>query len=71
MAMLRELTHAGVSAFKIEGRQRGRAYVTTVVQAFRTSLDALLAGRPFLDMTLDDITEGRRDTTGAYERKWR
>jgi O2-independent ubiquinone biosynthesis protein UbiU len=71
IAMLPDLIKAGVTAFKIEGRQRGRAYVTAVVQAFRQALDAALAGRPLPDIDLDRITEGGRQTTGAYERAWR
>ena len=71
LAMLPDLIKAGVTAFKIEGRQRGRAYVAAVVQAFRAGVDAVLAGQPVPDMDLDRITEGGRQTTGAYERAWR
>lgn len=71
LAMLPELVAAGVTAFKIEGRQRGRAYVAAVVRAFRAGLDAVLAGRPVPDIDLDRITEGGRQTTGAYEKAWR
>ncbi|MDA8232998.1 MAG: U32 family peptidase [Magnetospirillum sp.] len=71
LAMLPELIEAGVTAFKIEGRQRGRAYVAAVVQAFRQGVDAVLAGRPVPDLDLDRITEGGRQTTGAYEKTWR
>ena len=71
LTILPELIRAGVSAFKIEGRQRGRAYVTAVVQAFRTGLDQILAGQPLTQTTLDGITEGGRETTGVYERAWR
>jgi O2-independent ubiquinone biosynthesis protein UbiU len=71
LAMLPELIAAGVSAFKIEGRQRGRAYVAAVVRAFRAGVDAVLAGRALPDIDLDRITEGGRQTTGAYERTWR
>jgi len=62
---------AGAPAVQREGRQRGRAYVAAVVQAFRAGVDAVLAGRPLPDMDLDRITEGGRQTTGAYERAWR
>lgn len=71
LGMLPDLVRAGVTAFKIEGRQRGRAYVAAVVQAFRAGLDAVLAGRPVPDIDLDRITEGGRQTTGAYEKAWR
>ncbi|CAA7611700.1 peptidase U32 family protein [Magnetospirillum sp. UT-4] len=71
LGMLPDLIKAGVTAFKIEGRQRGRAYVAAVVQAFRAGIDAAMAGRPLPDIDLDRITEGGRQTTGAYERAWR
>jgi len=69
--ILPELMEAGVTAFKIEGRQRGRAYVAAVVQAFREGIDAVLAGRPLPDIDLAHITEGGKETTGAYEKSWR
>jgi len=71
LAILPDLIKAGVTAFKIEGRQRGRAYVAAVVQAFRQGVDAVLAGQAMPDIDLDRITEGGRQTTGAYERSWR
>ncbi|MGE5545549.1 MAG: ubiquinone anaerobic biosynthesis protein UbiU [Solirubrobacterales bacterium] len=71
LGMLPDLIKAGVTAFKIEGRQRGRAYVAAVVQAFRAGVDAVMEGRALPDIDLDRITEGGRQTTGAYERAWR
>ena len=71
LELLPELIAAGVKAFKIEGRQRGRAYVADVVGAFRRAVDAIGRGeRPPAEM-LDSVTEGGRQTAGAYERKWR
>jgi putative protease len=71
LAILPTLISAGVRAFKIEGRQRGRAYVTNVVRAFRQAVDAIGRGETPPDIALDDITEGGRQTAGAYERNWR
>lgn len=71
MGMLPDLMAAGVTALKIEGRQRGRAYVAAVVRAFRQGVDAILAGRPAPESNLAHITEGGRQTKGAYERSWR
>ncbi len=71
LGVLPELMAAGVSALKIEGRQRGRAYVARVVAAFRRAVDAAARGEPVPAMALDDMTEGRRDTSGAYVRSWR
>jgi putative protease len=69
--ILPELMQAGVTAFKIEGRQRGRAYVAAVVQAFRKGIDAVLAGQPLPNIDLARITEGGKQTAGAYEKSWR
>jgi len=70
-AMLPELTEAGVTALKIEGRQRGRAYVARVVAAFRSAVDAAARGDPVPTLDLGDVTEGGRETAGAYARAWR
>jgi putative protease len=70
LAMLPELAAAGVTALKIEGRQRGRAYVAQVVAAFRRAVDALAAGAPLPAEELAAITEGGRETSGAYRRGW-
>jgi putative protease len=71
LALLPELIGAGISAFKIEGRQRGRAYVAAVVSAFRQGVDAVLAGRAPPVASLDHIVEGGRETAGAYVKAWR
>ena len=44
-ALLPDLMRAGVTALKIEGRQRSRAYVKSVVAAFRKAVDDIMAGR--------------------------
>lgn len=69
--LLPRLAEAGVAAFKIEGRQRGRAYVAAVVKAFRRALDALAAGHTIDVGALRALSEGQRDTTGAYRKAWR
>jgi putative protease len=68
---LAELQAAGVCAIKIEGRQRGRAYVAQVVAAFRRAIDAVAAGRPADTAALRSLSEGGNETTGAYRRGWR
>ena len=68
--ILPELMAAGVAALKIEGRQRGRAYVTKVVTAFRRAIDAVARGEPVPSSELEAVTEGRRETTGAYRKTW-
>jgi O2-independent ubiquinone biosynthesis protein UbiU len=69
--ILPELKAAGVTALKIEGRQRSRAYVTQVVSAFRKALDALADGGKIPANELKNITEGGRETVGAYKKGWR
>jgi putative protease len=70
IGLLPELIAAGVSALKIEGRQRGRAYVGKVVRAFRHAVDAAARGeRPSAE--LGAMTEGQRETAGAYRKTWR
>jgi len=70
-SMLPELAAAGVTALKIEGRQRGRAYVAQVVAAFRRAADAVHAGEAVGDLGLQAITEGQAKTSGAYNKSWR
>lgn len=71
-ALLPELMRAGVTALKIEGRQRSRAYVKTVVAAFRKAVDDLMAGRETGFASLLAITEGHRETEGTFRSKrWR
>jgi putative protease len=71
-ALLPDLMRAGVTALKIEGRQRSRAYVKSVVSAFRKAVDDLMAGRDASVTTLVAITEGRRETEGTFRsKKWR
>lgn len=72
MTMLPNLIGAGVDAFKIEGRQRSRAYVGAVVGAFRAAIDAVLAGRTPPTVDLVALTEGQKQTHGAFAtKKWR
>ncbi|MHA1113379.1 MAG: ubiquinone anaerobic biosynthesis protein UbiU [Alphaproteobacteria bacterium] len=71
MALLPDLMAAGVAALKIEGRQRGRAYVTQVVGAFRAAVDAAARGETPPPSALASLTEGARDTTGAFTKSWR
>ncbi|MCB6176710.1 U32 family peptidase [Rhodobacter sp. Har01] len=65
------LQKAGVSALKIEGRQRSRAYVAQVVRAFRAAVEAADRGLPMPESLLAKLTEGQASTTGAYAKIWR
>ena len=63
---------AGVTALKIEGRQRSRAYVKAVVAAFRKAVDDVMAGNAPALANLLALTEGHRETQGAFRSKaWR
>ncbi|MDO5631360.1 MAG: peptidase U32 family protein [Paracoccus sp. (in: a-proteobacteria)] len=65
------LAKAGVTALKIEGRQRSRAYVAEVVRTFRVAVEAEAAGQPLPVGVLARLTEGQSATTGAYTKTWR
>jgi collagenase-like PrtC family protease len=69
--LIPRLAKAGVSALKIEGRQRSRAYVAQVVRAFRAAVEAQAAGRPLPESALARLTEGQAATAGAYAKTWR
>lgn len=71
MDQIDALRDAGVSALKIEGRQRGKAYVAEVVSTLRRSLDADPVERTRLLSRLRLLSEGQRTTSGAYEKRWR
>ncbi|MHA1525157.1 MAG: ubiquinone anaerobic biosynthesis protein UbiU [Alphaproteobacteria bacterium] len=70
--LLPDLMRAGVTALKIEGRQRSRAYVRAVVTAFRHAVDGYAAGEEPDIGSLLALTEGGRETQGAFRSKtWR
>lgn len=68
--ILDQLQDAGVTALKIEGRQRSRAYVRQIVSAFREAVDAIAEGRSYDASSLQNLSEGGRSTKGAYNRRW-
>jgi O2-independent ubiquinone biosynthesis protein UbiU len=70
-ALVPALAAAGVSALKIEGRQRSRNYIETVVREFRTALDRHADGQAIAPLGLTGLTEGQRTTQGAYRKAWR
>jgi len=70
-AMLPELQRAGVTALKIEGRQRGRAYIERVVRSFRQTLAGLKEDIAAPANDLVALTEGQSTTAGAYRKSWR
>lgn len=69
--LIPQLQKAGVTALKIEGRQRSRSYVAQVVRNFRAAVDALEAGTQMPEGMLAGLSEGQAMTTGAYKKTWR
>ncbi len=70
--LLPDLMKAGVSALKIEGRQRSRAYVQKVVSSFSRAIDDIMAGQEADIPSLIALTEGHKETQGAFKSKtWR
>lgn len=76
LELIPRLHRAGVTALKIEGRQRGVAYVDAVVRTWRAALDRYRAApeqwRPAPDWqrALAAQAEGRQTTLGPYHRAW-
>ncbi|MCP4009982.1 MAG: U32 family peptidase, partial [Proteobacteria bacterium] len=76
LPILADLNRIGVSAIKIEGRQRSPAYVAKVTQIMRAAIDACLASPDTFspDETwlegLAALSEGTQTTLGAYYRAW-
>lgn len=68
--MLPALKDAGVTALKIEGRQRGKAYIKKVVNEFRRAIDNNLSADPTETTPLKMISEGQQGTIGSYDEKW-
>ncbi|MBA3998717.1 MAG: protease [Candidatus Accumulibacter sp.] len=77
LEILPEIARIGVSAIKIEGRQRSPAYVTQVTKTLRAALDALAKDseryhvKPAWQAELAKVSEGSQATLGAYNRPWR
>jgi putative protease len=74
--LLPELKALGISAVKIEGRQRSPAYIADVARTWRQALDRLETGPQFAvdpawQSTLAGLSEGGLTTLGAYHREWK
>ena len=77
LEMLPELIRIGVSAIKIEGRQRSPMYTAQVTKSLRQALDAAAADpahfkvNPVWNNALSKVSEGHQTTLGAYSRPWK
>lgn len=68
---LPELKKAGVKALKIEGRQRGKAYVKSVVTTLKQAIYAMENNENYdPDVILSTLSEGNKGTLGAYNKRW-
>lgn len=76
LELLPRLSRAGVVALKIEGRQRGVAYVASITATWRRALDRFAADpgtwspEPEWQRSLAAKSEGRQTTLGPYHRDW-
>ena len=76
LELLPQLAKAGVAALKIEGRQRGVAYVSAVTRTWREAIDrhradpAKWSAQPRWQQALSAHAEGHQTTLGPYHRAW-
>ncbi len=76
LEMLPQLQAAGISAIKIEGRQRSPAYVAQVTKVWRAAMDAYeqspatYKAKDSWLAELSKVSEGTQTTLGAYHRPW-
>jgi len=77
LELLPEFLRLGVSAVKIEGRQRSVAYVAQVTRVWREAIDAarrdpasFRVQAPWRE-ELRKVSEGQGATLGAYHRPWK
>ncbi|MEH6387343.1 MAG: peptidase U32 family protein [Pseudomonas profundi] len=74
--LIPQLAAIGVTAVKIEGRQRSPAYVEQVTGVWRQALDRFASNprgysvEPAWMQALDKVSEGSQTTLGAYHRAW-
>ncbi len=77
LELLPKLKEIGVSAIKIEGRQRSPAYTAAVTKVWREALDicnadsAQYAVKSEWVSALAKQSEGQQQTLGAYYRSWK
>lgn len=77
LELLPRMQAMGVTAVKIEGRQRSPHYVETVTRVWREALDECAAQparyrvKPTWQQALATVSEGLQCTLGAYHRPWK
>ncbi len=76
LELLPRLARAGVTALKIEGRQRGVAYVSAVARTWRDAIDRYRNNPETWQVdcgwqtALSALAEGHQTTLGPYHRAW-
>jgi putative protease len=77
LELIPEMLRMGISAIKIEGRQRSPVYVEQVTKVWRAAIDAATknsesyAVKPAWMAQLNKLAEGQQNTLGAYHRPWK
>lgn len=76
LSLIPDLMRIGVSALKVEGRQRSPVYVKQVTQVMRAAIDAAkqdpqgFTPNTEWETALQKVSEGTQSTLGAYARPW-
>ncbi len=76
LSILPQLRKIGVSAIKVEGRQRSPAYVAQVTAVMRAAIDSCMSEANDYQpkqqwmRELAGVSEGSQTTLGAYHRPW-
>lgn len=77
LELIPEMMRIGISAVKIEGRQRSPVYVEQVTKVWRAAIDNAqrnaesYAVEPAWMNQLNKLAEGQHHTLGAYHRPWK
>ncbi len=76
ISLIPDFFEMGIASVKIEGRQRSPAYVAKVAKTWREAIDyykrdpKAFQVKAAWDQALNEISEGKQTTLGAYNRKW-
>jgi collagenase-like PrtC family protease len=77
LELIPEMLRMGISAIKIEGRQRSPVYVKQVTKVWRSAIDTAMKNAesytvdPVWMSQLNKLAEGQQNTLGAYHRPWK
>ena len=77
LALIPDMLRMGISAIKIEGRQRSPIYVEQVTRVWRAAIDAAKRDAAYYAVTPDwmaqlgKLSEGQQHTLGSYYRPWK